>query len=56
MRENQLPVSAARWEHWSQVPAMLCNFCFVKNHKIADNSATAEAREKIGAHLESLEF
>jgi hypothetical protein len=38
------------------VPAMLCNFYLGKNHKIADNSATAEAREKIGAHLESLEF
>jgi hypothetical protein len=28
----------------------------VKNHKIADNSATTEAREKISTYLESLEF
>ncbi len=38
------------------VPAMLCNFYLVKNHKIADNSATTEAREKISTYLESLEF
>jgi hypothetical protein len=29
------------------VPAMFCNFYLVKNHKITDNSATTEAREKI---------
>jgi hypothetical protein len=28
----------------------------VKNHIIANNSATTEAREKIGTDLESLEF
>ncbi len=28
-------------------PDMFCNFYFVKNHKIANNSATAEAGEKI---------
>jgi hypothetical protein len=28
----------------------------VKSHKISDNSATAEAREKISTCLESLEF
>jgi hypothetical protein len=28
----------------------------VKNHKIANNSATTEAREKISAYSESLEF
>jgi hypothetical protein len=28
----------------------------VKNNKIANNSATAEAREKISTYLESLEF
>jgi hypothetical protein len=38
------------------VPAMFCNFYLVKNRKIADNSATTEAREKICAYLESLEF
>ncbi len=38
------------------VTAMPCNFYLVKNHKIADNSATTEAREKISTYLESLEF
>jgi hypothetical protein len=33
-----------------------CNFYLVKSHKIANNSATAEAREKISTDLESLEF
>ncbi len=32
------------------VPDMLCNFYIVKNHKIADNSATTEPREK-QAHI-----
>jgi hypothetical protein len=32
------------------VPAMLCNFYLVKNHKIA------EAREKISTYLQSLEL
>ncbi len=38
------------------VPDMLCSFCLVKNNKIANNSATTEAREKISTDLESLEF
>jgi hypothetical protein len=38
------------------VPDMFCNFYLVKIHKIANNSATPEAREKISAYLESLEF
>jgi hypothetical protein len=33
------------------VPAMFCNFYLVKNHKIADNSATTEAREKMSTYL-----
>jgi hypothetical protein len=32
------------------------NFYFVKRHKIANNSATAEAREKVSTDLESLEL
>jgi hypothetical protein len=28
------------------VPDMFCNFYFVKSHKIANNSTTAEAGEK----------
>jgi len=40
------------------VPDMFYNFYFVKNHKNADNSATAttEAREKISTYFESFEF
>jgi hypothetical protein len=29
------------------VPDMFCNFYLTKNYKIANNSATTEAREKI---------
>ncbi len=35
---------------------MFCNFYFVKIHKIANNSSTTEAKEKISTYLESLEF
>jgi hypothetical protein len=38
------------------VPDMFCYFCVVKNHKIVNNSATTEAREKIRTYLESLDF
>jgi hypothetical protein len=31
-------------------------FYFVKNHKIANNSTAAKAREKISTDLESSEF
>ncbi len=51
MKENQLPVSAARWQHWSQL-----GFATFILWKIADNSATTEAREKISTFLESIEF
>ncbi len=37
-------------------PDMVRKFYFVKNFKIVNNSATAEAREKIGTDLESLNF
>jgi hypothetical protein len=37
-------------------PEMFCKFYLVKNHKIANNSATTEAREKISNYLEFLEF
>ncbi len=36
------------------VPDMFCNFYVVKNHKIVNNSSTAEAREKMSTYLESL--
>ncbi len=32
---------------------MFCNFYLVRNHKIAQNSTTTKAREKISADLES---
>ncbi len=35
------------------VPDMFCNFYFVKNLKIANNSATTEAREIISTDLKS---
>jgi hypothetical protein len=35
---------------------MFCNFHLLKNCKIANNSATPEAREKISPYLESFEF
>jgi hypothetical protein len=38
------------------VPHMFCNYYLVKTHKIANNSATTEAREKISTYLKSLEF
>ncbi len=38
------------------VPVMYCNFYLVKNHKIANDSATTEAREKMYTDLESVEF
>jgi hypothetical protein len=44
MRGNQLPVSAARWEHWSGIWSAA--FILMKNHKIANNSTTAEAGKK----------
>jgi hypothetical protein len=38
------------------VPDTFYNFYLLKNDKIADNSATTEATEKISTYLESLEF
>jgi hypothetical protein len=38
------------------VPNMFCYFYVMKNHKIANNSTTTEAREKIRTYLKSLEF
>ncbi len=35
---------------------MFCDFYLVKIHKIAKNSTTTKAREKISTDLESLEF
>ncbi len=51
-------ISAASFCHHvaALVSGMLCNFYVVKNHKIANNSATTEAREKISTDLNTLEF
>jgi hypothetical protein len=38
------------------VSDMFCNFYLAKSHKIANNSATTEAREKISTDLDSLEL
>ncbi len=37
-------------------PSYVLQLYLVKNHKIADNSAITEAREKFSTYLESLEF
>jgi hypothetical protein len=41
-------ISAASFCHQAAalVPDMFCNFYLVKHHKIANNSATTDAREK----------
>jgi hypothetical protein len=36
-------------------PDMFCKFYLLKNHKMAKNSTTAKAREKMSTDLESLE-
>jgi hypothetical protein len=55
MRINQLPVSATT-PGGSMGLNMFCNFYSGKNHKIAKNLATTEAREKLSTYLESLDF
>jgi hypothetical protein len=40
----------------ARVPDMFRSFYLVKNHKIADNPTTTEARQKLSPYLESLEF
>jgi hypothetical protein len=51
-------ISAASFCHQvaALVPNMFCSFYLVKNHKIANNSATTETKEKISTYLESIEF
>jgi hypothetical protein len=38
------------------VPGMFSKFYLLKNHKIAKNSTTTKAREKISTDLESFKF
>jgi hypothetical protein len=58
LNSNNEGISAASF--CGQVAALVLdmfgNFYLVKNHKIANNSATTEATEKISTDLESLEF
>jgi hypothetical protein len=54
MSGYQLSVSATRRQHW--FPDMFCNFYLVKSHKIANNSPTTEARERISTYFESFEL
>ncbi len=50
--------SAVRFSHpvaaWA--PDIFCNFYSVKSHKIDNNLATTEAREKLSTYLESVKF
>jgi hypothetical protein len=39
-----------------RVSDMFCNFCFVKNHKIFNNSTTTKASEKVSTDFESIKF
>jgi hypothetical protein len=50
--------SSASYCHWvaSREPNVFCNFYLVNNHKIAKNSTTTKATEKISTYLESFEF
>jgi hypothetical protein len=48
-----MPESVARWQHGSN---MFCNFYEVKKHKIAKNSTSTKASEKISTVLKSLEL
>jgi hypothetical protein len=58
MKEINEEKSAARFCHQvaAWVPDMFCDIYLVKGHKIANNSATTETREKIITYLESVEF
>jgi hypothetical protein len=38
------------------VPDMFCNFYFVKNYKLVNNSTTTKAGEKMSTDLEFVEF
>jgi len=50
MRGNQLLISVIRWHHG------FCNFYLAKNPKIAQDSATTEAGEKICTVMKSVKF
>jgi hypothetical protein len=55
IRINQLPVLCGQVAAY--VSDMFCNYYFMKNYKIANNSTTTtKGREKISTYLESIEF
>ncbi len=54
MRGNQLPTSAIRWQHGSQI--CFATFIYRKIKKIVKNLTATYACEKISTDLESLEF
>ncbi len=56
--ESNQDKSAARFccQVVAWVPDMFCNLNLVKSQKIVDNSPTTEARVRISADLESLDF
>jgi hypothetical protein len=51
---KQVPNSATRWLHWSQI--FFCKFCLQKNHEIANNSPTTEARGNNKRRYRTLKF
>jgi hypothetical protein len=58
MMGNLLPKSTAKFcrQKAAWFADMFCNFYLEKNHKIAKNSTTNKAGEKISTYLDSLEF
>jgi hypothetical protein len=53
-KDNSADISHSQETAW--VPDMFSNIYLLKNHKIANNLTTTEAREKISANSESQEF
>jgi hypothetical protein len=51
---NQLPVSATRWQHWYYI--CFATFIWWNTTKLAKNSTTTNASEKISTDLESIEL
>jgi hypothetical protein len=54
LRRNQLPVSAAMWQYGCQI--CFATFILLKNLKIAKNTTTTKAREKLSRGLKFLDF
>jgi len=54
MSENQLTVSAARWQHWSQI--CFATFIQWKITKLLRTQQLLKPEKKISTYLDSLEF